>query len=93
MMRPFELPPKPNRVMAHKDDLLNFYVLVHSGSGSMSECASPLATFGPYDRAEATEVMGRIDAISSGYDDGLHARILDISGSGLDVDGFIKGMG
>jgi hypothetical protein len=76
--------------MAGNDDLLNFFVLVHSGSGSMSECASPRATFGPYDRAEAEAVKVRIEDASSGFDDGLHARVLDTSKAKADPTEFIS---
>lgn len=68
---------------------LAYYVSVHDGGGSMSECASVVALFGPYSKAESEEVMKRLEPLE-GYDSGLHVRLVDPTRATVDVDAFLE---
>lgn len=68
-----------------------YYVLVHSGSGSMSECAEGIETFGPYTEDQAKAVSDKLDQVFSGFDEGLHSRILNVAKAKLDPTDFILG--
>lgn len=55
-----------------------FFVAVYDGGGSMSECATHRALFGPFTLDEAQEVERLLDqTVSTGFDDSQHVRILD----------------
>lgn len=69
-----------------------FYVQLHDGGGSMSECARHSAMFGPYTQEEAEAVCEKLDAngVCNGYDSGMHSSIIDVELASLDVDAFCE---